>query len=171
MDIQPFVSLHSRASVWFTIQADKWFVLDFGPFVWQLWFVDKTWQTRRNVVRKSLKVRPTTTLLTKSTTLSVKWKLAKHFLKGKIRKHTDDKCVRVLGRIGQQSKGSMSKCQSYKIKILKNEVTCMEIVELAKAFAREQAQWSYIFVGMFSPHWKETSGEILKIFAKGIFQY
>ena len=41
-------------------------VLDFGPFVRQLRLVDKTWQTRRNVVRKFLKVRPTATLLTKS---------------------------------------------------------------------------------------------------------
>ena len=46
----------------------------------------------------------------------------------------------------------------------------MEIVELAKAFAKEQALWPYIFiVGMFSPHWKETSGEILKISTKRIF--
>ena len=49
--------------------------------VLELRFVDKTWQTRRNVVRKSLKVRPTATLLTKSTTLSVKWRLGKHFSK------------------------------------------------------------------------------------------
>ena len=35
----------------------------------------------------------------------------------------------------------MSKCQSYKIKILNYAVTRMEIVELAKAFAREQAPW------------------------------
>ena len=81
MDIQPYVSLHSRGSVCYVIQADKCSVLDFGPFVWQLRFVDKTWQTRRNVVRKSLKVRPTATLLTKSSTLSVKWRLAKHFSK------------------------------------------------------------------------------------------
>ena len=79
MDIQLYVSLHSRGSKWHAIQADKCSVLDFGSFVWQLRFVDKTWQTRRNVMRKSLKVRPTATLLTKSTTLSVKWRLAKHF--------------------------------------------------------------------------------------------
>ena len=48
----------------------------------------------------------------------------------------------------------------------------VEIVELAKAFAREQAWWPYIFIiGMFSPHWKETAGEILKISTKGIFHY
>ena len=91
----------SRGSVWYAIQDDKCLVLDFGPFVWQLRFVDKTWQTRQNVVRKSFKVRPTATLLTKSMTLSVKWRLAKHFLKGEIRKH-NDKCSHVLGHIGQQ---------------------------------------------------------------------
>ena len=60
----------------------------------------------------------------------------------------------------------------YKIKILNYAVTRVEIVALAKAFAREQARWPYIFiVGMFSPHWKETAGEILKISTKGIFHY
>ena len=60
--------------------------------------------------------------------------------------------------------------QSYKIKILNYAVTRVEIVELAKAFAREQARWPYILiVGMFSPHWKEKSGEIIKTPTKGIF--
>ena len=66
----------------------------------------------------------------------------------------------------------MSERQSYKIKILNYAVTRVEIVELAKAFAREQARWAYIFiVGMFSPHVEETSGEILKNSTKGIFHY
>ena len=45
----------------------------------------------------------------------------------------------------------MSKCQSHKIRILNYAVTRVEIVELVKAFAREQARWPYIFiVGMLT---------------------